>query len=328
MRAIRWVGKQLSKWRRAVFGLRATSPLIKILCDPPPVESLLVNNRIPLGKKLGRGGGQGQVYEVVGHSRFVYKQFYDPTERPLPIEDSLEAYLEIVRLGELLDTTLLSHGVFVLWPLAVFGEGDAVDGYLMRMIPQRFYLDMRTPYGVQRKLATLDYALPLKPRQVFRPVHQATLENLLEILQQVALFLNTLHRHDMVYSDISFSNVLFSLDPVGVLIMDLDPVHNITRPLISRKDNVHTPDWADPLAKTGQEPYGFDLDRYKFSLLVYRLLGPNENGQTSINLPTDPHLSCEIPSPQREKLEFVLSRATGPRGSRPPIEEWLGALRA
>lgn len=287
-----------------------------------PLADLWSTQDLRLGPVLGRAGGQGAVYQLVEFPDFVYKRYHRS------MRGAAQSFDELIVAGQALAPFLEHAGVTAVWPVLACGVGSQVDGYVMQRIPDRFSIEMNTPYGSRIEDATLDHALAIDPTKKFRSNREVSPEERLEIVRLVGVFLDTLHRNDLVYGDLSLKNLRYSLDPVRLLVMDLDAVHRISTPLIDRKDLVHTPDWGDPLAP-GQVPLGFDLDRYRFSLLVYRLVVANSVSQ---GFPDDPgEIRVEpgkgLDSGQRSRLELLLRRAAeGGHGSRPPISEWLEAL--
>jgi len=317
---------------RGVTDSAAPASLPEALSEPKPrpeaAPDPLAALRDPLGLKLdnslGRPGGQGTVYALHGFPGFVYKEYRNP------ITGAHESFDELILAGQDLAPMLEQVGVSTVWPLLRCGKGDVVDGYVMPRISDRFKIDIQAPRGVLEKDATLDHALLIGSDKAFHPARQVTSIDRLRIVRLVGVFLDALHREDLVYGDLSLKNMMFARDPVSLLVMDLDGVHRISTPLILVKDVLHTPDWNDPSAP-GQLPRGFDLDRYRYALLVYRLLVAND---VSASFPTNPD-SLVVPTldgleeESRAALEFLLRRAADSHGeARPPVTEWLSALAA
>lgn len=287
-----------------------------------PLADLQHQKELKLGLALGRPGGQGEVFPLVEFPEFVYKRYHHP------IRGAAESFNELILAGEALAPGLERTGVAAVWPILTCGTEDEVDGYVMRRIPDRFSIDMKTPYGAHIEAATLDHALPIDPRATFYPIREVSTTERLHIARLVGVFLDTLHRNDLVYGDLSLKNMQYALDPVELLVMDMDGVHRISTPLVREKDTVWTPDWDDPHAP-GQVPLGFDLDRYRYALLVYRLLAARN---VSERLPSDAD-SLVVPAvagldeEHRAAVEQLLRRAAvSGVGSRPPVNEWVSAL--
>lgn len=278
--------------------------------------------QLRVGPMLGRGGGQGAVYALPHHEGYVYKHYYDP------IPGARQSFDELVEAGRRLAPFLARHGISALWPVHVFGPGDTVEGYAMPLMPDRFRAEIHTPYGPDLQEATLEFALAPDPDKTFYPVRTLSASERLQLVRLVGVFLHALHAEDLVYGDLSLKNMRYATDPLELLVMDMDGVHRISTRAIPAKDLANTPDWNDP-HRSSELPLGFDLDRYKFALLVHRLIAVNH---VSAAFPDDPSTIAvpedAAPDPaQREGLEFLLQRAAAGRtGSRPPIREWLSVL--
>lgn len=290
---------------------------------PPPSRRVTLASQLKVGEMLGRGGGQGAVYELPRHEGLVYKHYYEP------IVGARQSFSELVRAGERLAPVLTARRVTALWPVHVLGPGTMVEGYVMPRMPDRFRAEIHTPYGPDPQEATLEFALAPPPGRAFYPVRQVTARERVELLGLVGHFLHTLHNHGLVYGDLSLKNMRYSTDPLELLVMDMDGVHHISTPVVPAKDLANTPDWNDP-HRTSELPLGFDLDRYKYALLVYRLIVANSVSRpfpeeaSEIVVPDESGLDAE----QRAAVEFLLHRAASSRtGARPPIGEWLAAFR-
>lgn len=301
---------------------RTESPLVA-KSAPEPVTAfptrLTLTSQLRFGNLLGRGGGQGAVFELPHYPDFVYKQYYEP------LDNARASFGELVEAGERLAAPLAVHGVRALWPVRVFGPGDSVAGYVMPRMPERFRLEVQTPYGRDLQEATLEFALRPAPGKTFFPVRVLSAAERLKLVRLVGIFLDMLHKNDFVYGDLSLKNMRYATDPMALLVMDMDGVHRISTQVIPEKDLANTPDWNDPF-RLSELPLGFDLDRYKYALLVYRLLVVNN---VSEGFPEDPATivvpdGIGLDTDQRDRLEFLLRRAaSGGTGSRPPIREWL-----
>ena len=286
--------------------------------DPAPGRP----RNLRLGAPLGHGGGQGTVHALLGDSGHAYKRYH----RPMP--DAARAYLDLVAAGQVVLPMLDRYGIVAVWPEEVCGYSTTVEGYVMKRITPEFRIELLTPYGRKNELATLDHALPRSAGSRFRPAMEATAEDRLELVRAVGRFLDILHRHDLVYGDLSFKNVLFALNPARVLFMDIDSVRRLSAPIVPEKDLVNTPDWADPVSEEWL-PLGFDLDRYKFALLVHRMLfGGGVSGRPTADVSiTAKDLSPSGRAEVARRLESLMRRAAGgSTGSRPPLGEWLEVL--
>lgn len=309
-----------------------TSPLrpqapAPTLPDPPATsETVSLTSSTPaspvapnLGEQLGNSGGQGSVFKVPDRPGFVFKRYVTP------IPDASVAFISLMGAADEIGDSL-PGGVDLFWPKEIHERAGCVEGYFMREVPQDYYLEYTTPTGVSPRLGQLMHALPGNGH--FHLTDVPNPQDRVELLSRVAIGLDALHAHSVVFPDISFANFIFTQPSLRVGFLDLDSARPLATAQIELKDNVGTSDWHDPHAQDGA-PLGFDLDRYKFAVLAYRLLGVKHR---TAPLDADrlgkgrrfPDLTPESES----NLKWLLRRALGPRGSRPPLCEWVHFLRS
>lgn len=265
-----------------------------------------------LGPELGYGG-QGIIYAVTDHPDRVYKRL------AIPIPADLKEFERFVGLGESLRTSLSDAGVALVWPEAPHVEGGLIIGYEMPRIPAGYTLTI----GGTVKEAQLQYAVPKDGP--FRPDLVPNLHERIELVRSVGSFLASLHSFDYVYGDISWLNILYRLTPhPGILVLDMDCVRRLgARPVLSTKP-LNSPCFGDHDQSTelGQ---GFDSDRYKFALLVHRMIV-----SLHISAPLDPAAAigedADLQPATLARIKTLLYRAANPPGTRPAIAEWLDAL--
>ena len=136
----------------------------------------------------------------------------------------------------------------------------------MPRFPQGYKL---TVNGVERE-ASLMYAVPKDGP--FAASVATTPAQRLALVTAVGRFLAALHHCDYVYGDVSWSNMLFRVQPrPSVLVFDVDGVRRVGALPALSQGAADTVDWRDPAARAGLDAC-FDSDRYKFALLAYRLL--------------------------------------------------------
>lgn len=139
------------------------------------------------------------MFELSDDPTNVYKMYRTP------IPDAVQSFAAVVQAGQKLSPELEQKGIVTSWPTIVCGFDNAVHGYFMPRIPQKFNIDLRTPYGNKSTSATLDHALSASDRS-FSPTQPLTSAERLQLLRLVAIFLDTLHRNDLLYGDISLKN--------------------------------------------------------------------------------------------------------------------------
>lgn len=278
-----------------------------------------VGDTFKLGKAVGQPGGQGAVFEIADNRRLVYKQYHTP------FVGAAASFLDLMERADRVNADL-PRGVTMTWPIHLCGQGSDVEGYTMTRVADPYFVTIARPNGSTERQLGLGHAVPRK-KSVFRPTRLTTPEDRLALARLIGLGLDALHRHDVLYRDMSWANFAYALDPPRIVFMDMDSARPITVPIIMAKDGVDTPDWVDP--DNPAEPLGFDLDRYKYALLVHRLLGSHE---LSGGLPTRQglvagHLSLDGVDPRNHKhVADLYRRVAGSPGQRPPISEWLDVL--
>lgn len=260
------------------------------------------------GDKLG-DGGLGVVYEMVGQPHYVVKEFYNHVPNGAGLFPRYEQLREIF-VGE--------PGIDAAWPLQPVVSGSTLRGFVMPRIPPQFYVTV----AGRRVEAQIQYAIP-KAGSVFLPDVLPTDTQRLEIVQRVAIFLDVLHRNDCVYGDVSWGNMLYSLNPTTLFVLDVDSIRPLGSMNMTGHDGGQTVDWNDPHS-SGVES-SFDGDRFKFALLLSRMLVTRDLSSPlagSLEGTAVPGLSSE----QHTMVADLLKRAGERAGGRPTMTEWRVAL--
>ncbi|MGA5314840.1 hypothetical protein ACPCTK_12045 [Streptomyces pseudogriseolus] len=263
-----------------------------------------------LGRPLG-DGGQGTVWEV--EKRLINKTWpvaykeYKPEALGQLRVDALERMVAFLpgrpaAVGRWLATN-------TAWPAALVTEGQAVRGFLMRQIPDEFFITM--PSG-DRKTAGFEFLLNSQD-YVRRIVGTVSPRQMMGLLLSLADTLHRLHGLSVVAGDLSPKNLLFALSgprPTCFLI-DCDAMGLAGGWALPP---VQTPGWGLPSGEAPGSPQG---DVYKFALLAVRLFLHEQHGQ-------DADALRRIDGPVGELAARALS--TTPSG-RPPLTDWLDPLR-
>lgn len=279
----------------------------------------IVQGRPPrTGHELG-AGGQAFVMEMPEAQGFVYKEYLHP------VEGARHSYERLLDVGERVESRPLSNVDF-LWPTRLYVNEGVVVGYEMHRIPESFNLPYVTPKGSKTQLGLLQHALP-DPQSKFGLSEPTTAVERLELAVLVARAMQQLHDNGVSYRDLSLLNIAFARDPLRIVFMDMDSARVITEPIVELKDGVDTPDWFDPQLEPHASPLGYDTDRYKLALLMWRLLvtfDPAGEMTRSAVLSVK-----QIPGIRDDKLPSlrrVFLRALGGLGARPPAAEWVTVL--
>ncbi|MEX3107703.1 MULTISPECIES: hypothetical protein [unclassified Streptomyces] len=270
----------------------------------------IARSDLALGAELG-GGGQGTVRVVEKRLinrtwPVVYKEYKPDAQRQLRI-DVLERMVAFLpEQSPASGRWLAGHAA---WPAALVTEGSQVRGFLMRQIPDDFFITM--PSG-DKKAAGFEFLLnslayvdkvvgPVTPRQVFG------------LLLALADTLERLHGLGVVAGDLSPKNLLFSLSGPrpSCFLIDCDAMGLggdwVLKP-------VQTPGWLLPEGEAPGTPEG---DRYKFALLAVRLFLHEQHGTDLAGL-------RRMDAAVAGLAERGLSREPA---DRPALGDWLDPLR-
>lgn len=263
-----------------------------------------------LGAELG-GGGQGKVRAVekrlINHAwPVVYKEYRPEALSQLRV-DALERMVAFLpdkppAVGQ----WLAAH---TAWPAALVTEGPQVRGFLMRQIPDEYFITM--PSG-ERKTAGFEFLLN-SLTYVNKMVGNVSPRQVLGLLLAFADTLERLHGLGVVAGDLSPKNLLFSLSGPrpGCFLIDCDAMGLggdwVLKP-------VQTPGWQLP---DSEAPETFEGDRYKFALLAVRLFLHEQHGTDLTELRRTDEALADL-------AERGLSRNPA---DRPALSDWLDPLR-
>lgn len=263
-----------------------------------------------LGRPLG-DGGQGTVWEV--EKRLInktwpvaYKEYKPNALKELRV-DALERMVAFLpgrpaAVGEWM-------ALNTAWPAALVTEGQAVRGFLMRQIPDGFFLTM--PSG-DRKTAGFEFLLNSRD-YVRKVVGEVSPRQMMGLLLSLADMLQRLHGMGVVAGDLSPKNLLFSLSgpQPSCFLIDCDAMGLGGDWALTP---VQTRDWELPAGEVPGSPQG---DVYKFALLAVRLFLHEQHGK-------DTGALRRIDGPVGELAARALSATPS---DRPALTEWLDPLR-
>lgn len=204
------------------------------------------------------------------------------------------------------------------WPLATVTAGEALAGIVMQDVRARFELPFLMPSGrVANVMLQLEHLLG--PDDFLRQRgHRIMLDTATRALaaERICAAFAFLHRHAIVVSDVSPSNLLISLAAGGpeASFIDCDSMVFHGRQALP---SVETADWQMP-PTFAERPLTRAADAYKLGLIVLRLFARSSDAR-------DPSAHLDhIPAPLHDLLERALSQNTS---NRPPAGEWQLALR-
>lgn len=274
-------------------------------------------------KKLGTGG-EGSVYALSVHEApqevrdlvkgrpLAYKEFLVP-DSGREAEHHRSVVEVFGKFGPEQQEWLLDRAA---WPVATVTDKGTVTGIVMPLIPDQFFRDFpasggrttRAEAGIQLLLNDDRYlrkmGLLLSKRQRY------------SILLEVCDLLRVLQGGGIVVGDLSARNLMFSLGEgahgaASVHLVDCD---SVSTPESVNPNGMETPGWEVP---AGVEKQTADSDRYKFGLLVLRLLAGDQRTRDADRLPAG--------APHRVR-DMVGRTLAGDLSDLPTFSEWLGML--
>ncbi|WP_328669466.1 hypothetical protein [Streptomyces sp. NBC_00328] len=265
---------------------------------------------LTLGVRVG-DGGQGEVYDVVGPGRLLYKSYREPGKA----DAGRLAALVALRQGlapadrERLDRE-------TAWPLRRVVDGGRATGFLMRRAPDS--MTWPTSRG-ETRLTDLSYLLR-PPKAAWQAVAQPSPAERFALLVAFLGLFRWLHTLGLVVGDVSHANVLWTVRPAPApYLLDCDGVRMAGRPPVL--EQADTPDWHDPLAAAGSATV--DSDRYKAALVVGRVV--SQDAYVTPGKPLKP-LSGVLDDRRADAVRDLWEQASGPRGTRPHLAQWCTAL--
>jgi hypothetical protein len=259
-------------------------------------------------------GGEGKVFAMEGEPGLVFKQYLrpkDPNAHPPALD-------ELIVAGSALMVDGRGVSRWAAWPAEVVVDGPLLVGFVMPRIPESFE---QTIAG-KVKPPNLSY-LASQPKPIWGALRLPSTAERVEILTSLAGSFTALHERGYVYGDMSFLNVVWTVDPSPQsMLLDCDGIRPRSgRSYLPQKDSI---DWDDPKAPPGTHP-DVDRDRYKLALAVLRVLScslsvrPQASGDAPLAEDLDPNVTAAV--------QPLLRQAAGPLGSRPSAQQWLTALR-
>ena len=237
--------------------------------------------------KIGRGG-QGVVYRAErGRTKFADIIVYKEYKARALAEINFETLAAIPSLVERGLTTSDAERLIGLaaWPCAIVESGGSPTGFVMPVIPDRFFIPIETVKGSERAPAEFQHLLNDLDVIAARGINLNQLQRL-QLISEIASALAFLHRNGICIGDVSPKNLLFSLETrPAVYFVDCDAVRINGK---SALPQIETPGWEAP---AGEELATVYSDTYKLGLLALRLMVGDQDVTDPRQLPpTTPNL--------------------------------------
>lgn len=233
-----------------------------------PKVTTIQGHPVQLGDRIG-GGGEGDVYRVIGHPPLVAK-IWHPQKR---VDEQIAKISRMCRI----DTNLHIKGNPVLaWPQEPILEMGSVVGYTMPMVVDHFTLyDCLTPARSRNK------NLPIQASD--RPL----------LASRIANIFNALHGNNCFVGDINPQNILIQRGSLVPILIDCDSfqINDSEFPDSPFLSSVVTPEYRAPERTQPDTPIDGSMDVFGLAVIVYQLLLLGEHPYSGIdNLPHIDHM--------------------------------------
>jgi len=258
-------------------------------------------------------GGEGIVYRIISEPRAVYKEYKQRSLADINV-DALERLIEFpFRLAADDRAWLLSR---TAWPRGTVTRDGRVVGIVMPAIPDHYYAQYGLKANPKQVLCDWNHlsfqSQPLAPHMMSTVPLPGIVERL-ELVRDLALTVDLLHRHDVIVGDMSGKNLIWSADPPHVRIIDCGSFRFERQPNVSA--HKESPGWIDPHLRGA--PTSRSSDVFKLAVAAYRILWERPSSVVtpeSVQEPTSHELPLEFPA---------LVAASLGSGSRPSAADWI-----
>jgi hypothetical protein len=287
-------------------------------------------------------GGVGAVYRTKyrmpahPHTALAYKEFKASSLTPEQLKRAVAEFNQAVRFRQSLSNADRSDlDSRTVWPLEMVTDAGRTVGGLMPLIPQEFFVSLHPPHlnGQERhKPRELAFLPSPQDRSFSAGFSQSQLNEFSDIviravlLAQLVYSVALLHKHGIVYGDISLKNAVFALNQPRVMLLDCDAVAPLTDP--SRKQ-LNSPYFlppeceapgSSPVARGAEYRQDQATDVYKLALCVVRGLS---QGKGATQCKKTDHLVGVLPSKTLQTINAALSLDPA---ARPKAKELFEAL--
>ena len=278
-----------------------------------PIDSSILNKRRELGK-----GGFGIVYEVetpaklVGEPTCAFKEYLQAGPDELA---NLQVLVDFRNGMSEPDRDVLDH--YTTWPLDTVVDNGSVVGFLMRLVPQHFIeTSIAQVAGTASTMRSLSWlAKPGHARNNGGTVVEETdILARLRYCAWMAHVMQFLHARNMVYGDLSVTNILWSTsEDEPIMFIDMDPVRIESRsPAIPQ---ANSPNMESPEKRLdGQSEQDEYTDRYKLALLIYFVLASKTKPSRNLS-----HVTGMIDA---AGLGMLAAGLSADKATRPSAMDW------
>jgi DNA-binding helix-hairpin-helix protein with protein kinase domain len=266
-------------------------------------------------EQLG-AGGEGTVYRVATQSGLAYKEYKSATLAHIDLPTFTRRVAFPSQLQGDDQSLIAAHTV---WPQRLVNENGQLRGFTMQLIPDRFFRRYglaANPKRVPCEWNYLAYRSEPRPPHFLSEIPDPSTTEVIRLLQQLARLVELFHRHGFIVGDISGKNLLWSVNPVEVLIIDCDSIR--LQAETGTGGQKESPGWADP-ALAGR-PTSHDSDVFKLGVAAYRALWRDPIGAVQPSAIR----SARTPDIPPGLIDLV-ERSVRPTG-RPSAAQWVQTL--
>ncbi len=210
---------------------------------------------------------------------------------------------------------------YTTWPVDVVEDGGQPCGMVMSLIPPDFFTQTKPQNGPPGNLVMELQWLSAKDSLVRRlGIDRSGFQDLptrIALVAQLIYAVGRLHRHGIVYGDLSLKNAAVALNPVRVKLLDCDATASVTDP---QRKQMHSPSFNPPEMSTGTQLQDDITDVYKLGLCVIRCLSQG----SGVTQAKDPAI---LTGKLDQQAIDVVARAVGSdRARRPSARELFDCL--
>jgi hypothetical protein len=277
-------------------------------------------------------GGVGSVYRlpnftIAGCPPLAYKEVHPvaPDFTPHNRQQAVGSMIKSVAFRAALspaDRDDLDE--YTTWPIDVVEENGAPCGIVMPLIPPDFFVRTNPQTGpAQTIVLDLSWLSAKDSQAQVEGIDRSGFRDVLvriALLTQLVYAVGRLHRHGIVYGDLSLKNAALAVNPPRIKLLDCDAV----APLADQaRDQLHSPFFKPPENLSGAQKLQDDrTDVYKLGLCVIRAL---QQGKGVSQTKNPAGLTGKL---DRRAIDVVARAVDVDRSRRPSAKELFDALES
>lgn len=270
-----------------------------------------------LSEEIGSPGQCLAVRPLKQHPDLLFKE-YRPNQLTAADHSRLAALVQLPARMSAEDRRLLLAST--AWPRTRVVEDERTVGVLVPRAPERFYANLRDPYGDVETIAMCVDHLA-NPDDRFPQIGLAVpgLKRRLEVCRGLAAVAAMFERHGIVYGDWSYQNAFWSPTDGSIFVIDADGCSFGPQPW------VESIGFEDALTPAGKQVDAFS-DRFRCAIMISAcLVGARQQQQAVSGLAAVRAADAGLDAVSGVLRQIVTAR---PRESRPALSVVHAALTA